>query len=32
MNRVAQDSPELSARVWERQAKRFGVKEPRVRP
>lgn len=32
MNRVAQDSPELSARVWERQAKRFGVKEPTVRP
>jgi hypothetical protein len=32
MNRVAQDSPELSARVWERQAKRFGVKEPQFRP
>lgn len=32
MNRAAQDSPELSARVWERQAKRFGVKEPTVRP
>lgn len=32
MNRAAQDSPELSARVWERQAKRFGVKEPQVRP
>jgi len=32
MNRAAQDSPELSARRWERQAKRFGVKEPQVRP
>jgi hypothetical protein len=32
MNRAAQDSPELSARVWEKQAKRFGVKEPQVRP
>jgi hypothetical protein len=32
MNRAAQDSPELSARVWERQARRFGVKEPQVRP
>jgi hypothetical protein len=32
MNRVAQDSPELSARQWKREAKRFGVKEPQTRP
>jgi hypothetical protein len=32
MNRAAQDSPELSARRWNKQAKRFGVKEPAVRP
>jgi len=31
MNRAAQDSPELSARLWRREAKRFGVKEPRIR-
>ena len=28
MNRVAQDAPELSVRLWKREAKRFGVKEP----
>ena len=28
MNRVAQDAPELSVRLWRREAKRFGVKEP----
>jgi hypothetical protein len=32
MNRVAQDSPELSARVWTREAKRFRVNEPQTRP
>jgi hypothetical protein len=32
MNRVAQDSPELSARNWMREAKRFGVHEPELRP
>ncbi len=32
MNRVAQDSPELSARRWTREAKRFGVQEPHARP
>ena len=32
MNRVAQDSPELSARRWTRAAKRFGVQEPQARP
>jgi hypothetical protein len=32
MNRAAQDSPELSARHWTREAKRFGVKEPEARP
>jgi hypothetical protein len=32
MNRVAQDSPELSARSWKREATRFGVKEPLERP
>ena len=28
MNRVAQDAPELNVRLWKREAKRFGVKEP----
>jgi hypothetical protein len=28
MNRVAQDAPELSVRLWKRESKRFGVKEP----
>lgn len=28
MNRVGQDAPELSVRLWKREAKRFGVKEP----
>jgi hypothetical protein len=28
MNRVAQDAPELSVRLWKREARRFGVKEP----
>ena len=28
MNRVAQDSPELSVRLWRREAARFAVKEP----
>jgi len=28
MNRVAQDSPELSVRRWRREATRFAVKEP----
>ena len=28
MNRVAQDAPELSVRLWKREAKRFGVEEP----
>ena len=32
MNRAAQDSPELSARQWRREAKRFGVAEPESRP
>ncbi len=32
MNRAAQDSPELSARRWTREAKRFGVQEPQARP
>jgi hypothetical protein len=32
MNRVAQDSPELSARVWTREAKRFRVNEPQTKP
>ena len=32
MNRAAQDSPELSARQWRREAKRFGVLEPESRP
>jgi hypothetical protein len=27
MNRVSQDSPELSVRFWNREARRFGVKE-----
>jgi hypothetical protein len=31
MNRAAQDSPELSARHWRREAKRFRVKEPQAR-
>ncbi len=28
MNRVTQEAPELSVRIWKREAKRFGVKEP----
>ena len=28
MNRAAQDAPELNVRLWKREAKRFGVKEP----
>jgi len=28
MNRASQDAPELSVRLWKREAKRFGVKEP----
>jgi hypothetical protein len=28
MNRVGQDAPELSVRLWRREARRFGVKEP----
>jgi hypothetical protein len=28
MNRAGQDAPELNVRVWKREAKRFGVKEP----
>jgi hypothetical protein len=28
MNRVAQDSPELRVHLWQREARRFGVKEP----
>jgi hypothetical protein len=32
MNRAAQDSPELSARHWRREAKRFRVAEPESRP
>ncbi len=28
MNRVTQDAPELSVRMWKRGAKRFGAKEP----
>ena len=31
MNRAAQDSPELSARHWRREAKRFKVREPQSR-
>ena len=31
-NRVAQDAPELNVRLWKREAKRFGVKEPLDRP
>jgi hypothetical protein len=32
MNRAAQDSPELSAGQWRRQAQRFKVAEPESRP
>ena len=32
MNRAAQDSPELSARHWRREAERFKVAEPESRP
>jgi hypothetical protein len=32
MNRVAQDSPELRVRDWQREAKRFAVKEPTTPP
>jgi hypothetical protein len=31
MNRVGQNSPELSVHQWTRQAKRFRVKEPQIR-
>jgi hypothetical protein len=31
MNRAAQDSPELSARFWRREARRFKVNEPETR-
>jgi hypothetical protein len=32
MNRVTQDAPELNVRMWQREAKRFGVTEPLERP
>jgi hypothetical protein len=32
MNRAAQDGPELSVRLWKREAKRFAVKEPQAQP
>lgn len=32
MNRVTQDAPELNVRSWQKEAKRFGVKEPLERP
>ena len=32
MNRVGQDAPELTVRLWRREAKRFGVKEPLALP
>jgi hypothetical protein len=32
MNRVTQDAPELDVRLWKREARRFGVKEPYERP
>ena len=32
MNRAAQDAPELNVRLWKREAKRFGVKEPQDLP
>ena len=28
MNRAGQDAPELNVRLWKREARRFGVKEP----
>jgi hypothetical protein len=28
INRGGQDAPELNVRLWKREAKRFGVKEP----
>lgn len=28
INRAGQDAPELNVRLWKREAKRFGVKEP----
>ena len=28
MNRAAQDAPELNVRLWQKEAKRFGVTEP----
>jgi hypothetical protein len=31
MNRASQDAPELSGRLWRREAKRFKVKEPLTR-
>ena len=31
MNRAAQDAPALRVRLWKREAKRFGVKEPLLR-
>src|SRR5262249_53307070 len=30
MNRAAQDAPELSGRMWKREARRFGVQEPQA--
>ena len=32
MNRVAQDAPELGVRIWKREARRFGVREPLEMP
>jgi hypothetical protein len=32
MNRVTQDAPELRGRLWKKEARRFGVKEPHDRP
>ena len=32
MNRVTQDAPELRVRLWQREARRFGVKEPQDGP
>lgn len=32
MNRAAQDAPDLRVRVWKREARRFGVREPAAPP
>ena len=32
MNRVTQDAPELRVRLWQKEARRFGVKEPHDLP